>query len=193
MTLTEEESANLRTLWLKTFPEMNKHFQAERMVDPENNEWFKAITLTGRVRAKCGFCAALNTVFQGLAADCSKLAGWALLKAGYFIVCFIHDEYIIEMPFNEYTTARAKHISQTMINEMGRITTHVKVKAEPALMFSWSKAAEAYYDGEGDLLPWELVPKDEKGKPIDWDKLPEEKQKTILEEKHARFLQWRTH
>lgn len=32
------------------------------MVDPENNEWFKAITLTGRVRAKCGFCAALNTV-----------------------------------------------------------------------------------------------------------------------------------
>lgn len=91
VTLTEKESAELRDLWLKTFPEMNKHFQAERMVEPGNENWFKAITLTGRVRARCGFCAALNTAFQGLAADASKLAGWALLKQGYFIVNFIHD------------------------------------------------------------------------------------------------------
>ena len=55
-------------------------------------------TLTGRVRGRVGFTQARNTPFQGLAADGAKLALWALIRAGYRVVAFIHDEIIVELP-----------------------------------------------------------------------------------------------
>jgi len=56
-----------------------------------------APTLTGRIRGEVRFTAAKNTPFQGLAADGCKLALWELTKAGYRVVAFIHDEFIIEL------------------------------------------------------------------------------------------------
>ena len=55
-------------------------------------------TLTGRVRGRVSFTQARNTPFQGLAADGAKLALWELIRAGYRVVAFIHDEILIELP-----------------------------------------------------------------------------------------------
>ena len=188
VTISEEESFELKALWLRTFPEMPLHLKPEPMNDSRFGDRYKAVTLTGRLRVNCSFCAACNSVFQGLAADCSKLAGWRLLKEGYRLVNFVHDEYIAELPLDEHLTARAKYMAQVMIEEMQKITPDVRVSSTPALMFRWSKAAEDWYDGDGDLTPWELVPKgreeDGSSGPIPWENLDEETRAGVIEKKH---------
>lgn len=98
------------------------------------------------------------------------------------------DEYIAELPLDEHLTARAKYMSQVMVEEMQKITPDVRVSSTPALMFRWSKAAEDWYDGDGDLTPWELVPKgreeDGSSGPIPWESLNEEARAGIIEKKH---------
>lgn len=166
---------------------MKFHLKPMPMSDAGCEGLYMSKTQTGRWRRKCSFCAALNTIFQGLAADCSKESGWELLKAGFFLVNFIHDEYIAEVPLNKEFTSRCKEMAAIMMNTMQRFTPDVKVKASPAAMLKWCKAAEDYYDGEGDLLPWEWVPKDEKGQAIPWEELTKAARGRILKEKHARF------
>ena len=185
--ITPEESSNLCALWKSTFPEMQKHLKPMPMFEEGCDGLYMTRILTGRWRRKCGFCAALNTEFQGLAADCSKEAGWKLLRARYYLVNFIHDEYIAEIPLDRHFTARCKEMAQIMIGAMQQITPDVKVKAVPAAMLKWCKAAEDYYDGEGDLIPWEWVPKDQRGDMIDWNDLDEASKRRILKEKHERL------
>lgn len=55
-------------------------------------------TLTGRVRGGVGYTQALNTPFQGLAADGAGLGLFGLVRAGYRVVAFVHDEFLIEVP-----------------------------------------------------------------------------------------------
>ena len=90
----EKESQKLKALWLSTFPEMTLHLQPEPMNDSRFVDRYKARTLTGRLRVNCSFCAAANTIFQGLAADCSKEAGWRLLREGYILSNFVHDHVL---------------------------------------------------------------------------------------------------
>src|SRR5205823_1402686 len=54
-------------------------------------------TLTGRVRAGVSYTQARNTPPQGLAADGAKRAVWRLLRAGFRVVGFVHDELLIEL------------------------------------------------------------------------------------------------
>lgn len=173
---------------------MNLHLQPEPMNDSRFSDKYKAVTLTGRLRVNCSFCAAANTIFQGLAADCSKEAGWRLLKEGYILNNFVHDEWIAAIPMDRHLTARAEYMARIMIEEMQKITPDVKVKAEAALMYRWSKAAEPWYDGEHDLLPWEMVPKrkaaDGSTLPIPWEELDEERKEKILKRKHAMWEAW---
>lgn len=185
--LVPEESFKLCALWKSTFPEMKQHLKPMPMFEDGCEGLYMTKILTGRWRRKCGFCAALNTEFQGLASDCSKEAGWKLLRAGYFLVNFIHDEYIAEIPLDEFFTARCAEMASIMIEAMQKITPDVKVKAVPAAMLKWCKAAEDYYDGEGDLIPWEWVPKTSKGDMIQWKDLDEATKSRILKEKHERF------
>ena len=63
---------------------------------------------------------------------------------------------------------------------MKLLTPDVKVKAEPALMYRWAKSAEMYYAGD-ILLPWELVPKNKKGKAVDWEEVPVTQQTKIID------------
>lgn len=187
VSLSNGESHKLCTLWKATFPEMKNHLKPMPMFDDGAEGLYMAKTLTGRWRRKCAFCAALNTDFQGLASDCSKEAGWKLFRAGFYLVNFIHDEYMAEIPLDKNFTNRCHEMANIMIEAMQQITPDVKVKAVPAAMLKWCKAAEDYYDEEGDILPWEWVPKDADGKPIEWNDLRQADKGRILKEKHARF------
>lgn len=104
------------------------------------------------------------------------------------------DEWIAAIPMDRHLTARAEYMARIMIEEMQKITPDVKVKAEAALMYRWSKAAEPWYDGEHDLLPWEMVPKrkvaDGSTLPIPWEELDEERKEKILKRKHAMWEAW---
>ena len=73
------------------------------------------LTLTGRLRAAATYCARHNTIFQGLAADGTKLAMWKLWRNGFRIVNFIHDEFLIEVPEQANYTEAAETIKRLMI------------------------------------------------------------------------------
>ncbi len=55
------------------------------------------VTRTGRICARVDYCAARNTLFQGLAADGAKIALYRLVQK-FRAVNFIHDEFILEIP-----------------------------------------------------------------------------------------------
>ncbi|MBP7654000.1 hypothetical protein KA977_11295, partial [Candidatus Dependentiae bacterium] len=115
-----------------------------------------AETLTGRIRSNITFCASRNTPFQGLAADGAKIALYRLIKRGYRVVAFIHDEVIIELPIENCNhREEAEKISKIMIDSMNIVCPDVKVKTEYVLMKRWIKEAKATFDTEGRLIPYE--------------------------------------
>jgi hypothetical protein len=116
----------------------------------------RVTTLTGRVRGRVSFTQARNTPFQGLAADGAKLALWALVREGYRVVAFIHDEVVIELPEDADHTVEARRIEAIMNQEMERVTGDVPVACEYALSRRWSKKAKAVFDETGRLVPCEI-------------------------------------
>lgn len=183
--ITLEEARKLCALWKDTFPEMAHHLSPEPMLTKMDR--YVARTLTGRLRVNCPFCAACNTKFQGLAADASKEAGWQLTKEGFCLGVFVHDEYISLLPFDRHCTARARHMQRVMEEAMAKITPDVRCTAEPALMFRWDKNAELWLDGEGDIIPWDMVPQaehDGKMRTLEWGDMDKAAQQRLLDEKH---------
>jgi len=114
-----------------------------------------AVTPTGRVRANVSYTEARNNPFQGLAADGAKLALFELVRRGYRVVAFIHDEFVIELPVESDHTVEAQRIERIVCDAMRRVLgCDLPVKAEYALATCWSKAAAATRDENGRLLPW---------------------------------------
>jgi DNA polymerase I-like protein with 3'-5' exonuclease and polymerase domains len=112
-------------------------------------------TSTGRIRGAVTFTAARNTPFSGLAADGAKLAMWQLLLAGYRVVAFVHDEFIIELPVNADHTQQAKHIEHICCQAMQQLVGDIPITCEYALAERWYKQASAVFDGAGKLIPWQ--------------------------------------
>lgn len=75
-------------------------------------------TLTGRLRAKASYSARRNTVFQGAAADGAKLALYRLWRAGFRVVAFIHDEFVVEVPVDVDFAAVKQQIDGILISSM---------------------------------------------------------------------------
>lgn len=111
------------------------------------------LTLTGRLRAGASYTARHNTIFQGLAADGAKLALWKLFRAGYRVVNFIHDEFLVEVPEDDDLSFHAEAIQRLMIEGMQEVVPDVRVGVEFSASRFWSKNAVAVYDENG-LIPW---------------------------------------
>jgi DNA polymerase I-like protein with 3'-5' exonuclease and polymerase domains len=112
-------------------------------------------TLTGRIRGGVTFTAARNTPFQGLAADGAKLAMWQLLLAGYRVVAFVHDEFVIELPVDADHAAQAQHIDHICCQAMQQLVGDIPIACEYALADRWYKQAAAVWDTAGNLIPWQ--------------------------------------
>ena len=114
-----------------------------------------AVITTGRVRADCSFTERHNWPFQALAADGAKLALYALMRAGYRVAAFIHDEVLVEVPERADCREAADDISRIMVESMRLVCPDVAIRTEYAVMRRWSKDAKAVYDKDGRLLPYE--------------------------------------
>lgn len=106
----------------------------------------KTQTRTGRIRSKCTYCQARNTPFQGLASDGAKIALYRLYKAGYRVVNFIHDEFIIEIPLTDNFEETGKAVEAICIDAMKAVVPDVKVKTEWVFTDRWYKDAKAKGD-----------------------------------------------
>ena len=94
--------------------------------------WGPTVTETGRIRGRVPYTAARNTPFQGLAADGAKLALWRLIRAGYRVIAFVHDEVLIELPVDANHAAEARKIDQIMCQSMQEFTGAVPIQCEYA-------------------------------------------------------------
>lgn len=158
--LSEEESKKLKKTWFLTWPEMRLFFQFVDDTIKKNlpiEQFFSR-----RFRGDTSYTARCNTLFQGLAADMAKDAGWRIAYACYVdtksplfgcrIVNFIHDEFILEVP--EHRAHEAAHeVSRHMTEAARRWLQDVRCVAEPVLMRYWSKDAKPIVRN-GRLVPW---------------------------------------
>ena len=98
------------------------------------------ITATGRLRANASYAACRNGIMQGLAADGAIYALWGLMRAGYTIVNFIHDEVIIEVAEDGNLPAKIADIERLMIAGMHEVVPGANVRVETSVRRSFSKA-----------------------------------------------------
>jgi DNA polymerase I-like protein with 3'-5' exonuclease and polymerase domains len=169
-----ETATTLKAKWFKAWPEMKDYFKkisASLYLDDDGEQVATVEQLySARIRGGARYTAACNSLFQGLAADLAKAACYELAKACYVPghnailygsrpVVFIHDETICEHPV-ETAHERAMEQARIMVEAGRSFCPDVPLKAEPALMFHWSKDAVAVYDESKRLMPW--LPQGEK-------------------------------
>jgi hypothetical protein len=114
-------------------------------------------TLTGRIRGRVAYSQARNTPFQGLAADGAALALFELVKEGFCVVGFVHDEILIELPDEGgyVSEARVERVKEIMCRQMAEVVVGgIPVGCEPALSRRWNKKAKLIVK-DGKVCPWE--------------------------------------
>jgi DNA polymerase I-like protein with 3'-5' exonuclease and polymerase domains len=149
--MTVAQAAKFRTMLTEqVYPEL-KLYLGTTYTEPQDT----VCTLTGRVRKGVTYTMARNTPFSGLAADGAKLAMWQLLLAGYRIVAFVHDEFIIELPAEADHTAQAKQVERICCQAMQQLVGDIPIECEYGLADRWYKQATAVWDAEGRLIPWQ--------------------------------------
>lgn len=96
------------------------------------------LNMSGRLRANCSFTEARNNIFQSIAADGAIHACWRLLRLGYDIRLFLHDEIVTQVPDDGRHEEHVKIISEVMIGEMSKVLKGLPVKVEATVSRSFS-------------------------------------------------------
>jgi DNA polymerase I-like protein with 3'-5' exonuclease and polymerase domains len=99
----------------------------------------RAVTITGRIRGKLLSTQACNTPFQGLAADGGKLALFELVRRGYRVVGYIHDEVVVEVAAAEVARAQ-EEICRVLCDEMKKVLgADIPVETDSLVADRWGK------------------------------------------------------
>jgi len=128
-------------------------------------------TAGGLYRSNCTYTAAANGCFLQAPGAEGALAGMAnTIREAYsgsgilgpdsyglqtVPINFVHDEGIFLLRRDGNESKRAFELADLMVAGMKTATPDVTAGAEPVLMFRWDKKAEAEYDSDGVLIPWD--------------------------------------
>lgn len=156
--------ARLRGVWKQDNPESKDYFhRASEIID--NCDGMVEVYGGGMWRKVQYFTQACNTPFQNLVARISKRSAWYLIAATLrnelpiIPMVQVHDEFLFGVPDHLDTAGEvAKAATSLMIQGANDFLRHTVMRAEPALMRRWYKAASAVYDARGRLIPWEPNP-----------------------------------
>lgn len=114
------------------------------------------MTPTGWIRGRVSYAQCRNTPFQHLAATGGKLALWRLLREGYRVIGFVHDEFLVELP-DEGGFVRKEEVDRVvkiLCSEMEVVLGgNLPVSCEATLSTCWSKDAELI-ERDGKVYPW---------------------------------------
>ncbi len=163
--ITEQEAALYKDLWMRSWDEAEDYFKFIRDCQIKGTKFFAVDQLrVQRVRGRCTYTSACNSLFQGLAADGAKAAGYEIARRQYTqpdsilygtrLLAFVHDEYLLEAP-EERAHEIAMEMQTVMEDEFNRFVPDCPTHAEPTIMRRWSKKAKQVRDDEGRLMPWE--------------------------------------
>lgn len=114
-------------------------------------------------RGRATFCAASNSLFQGLGALAAGEITWEVQKACYAtpasplygsrLVMFAYDAWLLETPLGRETEAAAE--LERVIRVFGaHKVPDVKLKAEAVAMNAWSKDAKRVTSKDGQIMIW---------------------------------------
>jgi len=161
--ISQADAVRLKQTWLASWPEFRSYFARVGDICDALNPAIEQL-FVGRTRGGVSYTEACNTLFQGLAADAAKAAGFAVSRACYVepasplfgsrIVNFVHDEIIIETPEKGAHEA-AEELARVMVSGASVLMPDVPPSAEPVLMRRWSKKAKQIRDAQGRLIPWD--------------------------------------
>lgn len=159
-----EEARREKFIWKQRWTEMARYL--DYISQHTEKPWDVKQFISNRIRGKCGYSDAANTLWSGLTADGAKHALWNVAQECYVddssplygsrIILFLYDEIICEVP-EFVASAAAKRLTEVMIASMREYLPDIPVTASPALMTKWIKGAEAKYDAAGELVPWDLA------------------------------------
>lgn len=161
VTITEDEARDLKEKWITAWPEFRAYFD---WISTQCNGSPAKIeqVFVKRFRGGCSYTEACNTLFQGLASDAAKHAGFLVSRACYAdpasvlyggrIVNFVHDELIVEVRDDERAADAAEELARLMVEGASKFLPDVPPIAEPLLMRRWSKKAKPVRDAGGRLI-----------------------------------------
>ena len=81
--LTPERADELKAMFYRKWPEVKQYHRYIGQLSNDQHEFTITQMYSGRKRAGCNYTSGANTLFQGLAADGAKLAGWMLMRECY--------------------------------------------------------------------------------------------------------------
>lgn len=114
-----------------------------------------ALTISGRLRGHVGFSQRANTPFQGLAADGNKLALFHLLRAGFQVCGFIHDEMLVLVPDGTDYDAAVSQVQQILADAMQELCRDIPISTEYLLADRWYKSVDQQpTDTQGRVVPY---------------------------------------
>lgn len=97
-------------------------------------------TITGRYRGGVSYTESKNLPFQGLAADGAKVALYELVRNGYKVVGFVHDEFIVEIPKGPSLETEKERIAQIIEEAMSSVLgSTIPVRTEAHIADAWTK------------------------------------------------------
>lgn len=171
-----ERAKELRQLWFETWPEMRDYFdRVAEMIDEDTGRGEVRQLKSNRLRGSVTFAAAANGFFQGRVADAMKDALWRLAAECYTgrltapsgelgarsdvspllgsrPKMFLHDEPIVEHPFDGSEGERAERQRVIVVESLQEWMPDVPVTSQAVLMLRWHKGAKPVKVGD-KLVP----------------------------------------
>lgn len=139
--ITKERAWELKKLWLRTYPEMGDYlrYMSTTAENVGMIEQFKSERYRGGAR----YTEACNTMFQGLAADLAKEAGFNIVREMYDsslqsplfgsrLVLFVHDEFVGQSLKSDIKIV-AERAKQIMLKAAENWLPDIKVKAKVSI------------------------------------------------------------
>jgi len=166
--LTLEDCRKYNDEWGALYPEWVEYFKWIRdHIDPISGRGQIEQLYVKRTRGGVTFTQASNSFFQALGADGAKAALYEVQRRCYVKeagsvlygvrpVGFIHDEILAEVD-EDRAHEQAFEMAKVMVDACNKYLPDVPVKCVPALSKRWSKDAEAIFNKEGRLQPYDLA------------------------------------
>ena len=185
-----EEAKEYKAIWEEIFkPEarliarINKECKDE-MFSTKKDGRYKYDTPMGMVRPNCSFAACSNgDILQSPSAEGATLAiiavakacwsptSTSILKGNFHPWAFIHDEICGDVVADPVIASQvAKELERIMCECLNQILPNVSCAADSALMEVWSKEADAVFNKDGNLVPFEVLKNEILAKELNYEK-----------------------
>jgi DNA polymerase I-like protein with 3'-5' exonuclease and polymerase domains len=187
--MSEAEAKEYKQIWEDIFhPEAQLLKLVNRdMKDPmfstRKKDKFVYETPMGMVRPNCSYAACANgSILQSPSAEgatlavinvakaCYDPASTSILKDNFKPWAFVHDEILGDVVADPVIATKvAKELERVMCAALKVVFPDLTPNADSAMMLTWSKNADEYYNRDGNMVPWEVTYDKELAKELNYE------------------------